>query len=214
MDKASTRQRPTQEMRREAMKERLYEATLQVILEEGWHQASTQKIAARAGVSRGAQTHHFQSKTDLLLAAIRNNVRRYQAAIDEQAEALLAGEGALRTYLDLLWDGSQEAGFLPSWVEALVAARTDSELCRQVVETDRVAIDKMRDFGRRASQQPEKADLGADLVEMTAYLLRGMEIQRGAHGEQEHMHHLFERWSRIADVVMGLDAAELDTSAL
>lgn len=208
--KKSTEQRPTQEMRREAMKERLLEATLQVILEEGWPQASTQKISERAGVSRGAQTHHFPTKTDLLLAAIQKNVRRYHQAIDAQAESLRGDEHALRTYLDFLWDGSQEEAFLPIWLDALVASRTDAALREQVVETDAKAIGAMRDFGKQSTSDETSSELAGDLMELTAYLLRGMVVQRGAHGDDEHMRRLFERWSHIVTYVTHLDDDERD----
>jgi AcrR family transcriptional regulator len=77
--------RPTQEQRTGAMRARLLEATLDLIAEEGWAQTSTLKICHRAGVSRGAQTHHFPTKDSLLIAAVREIVIRYQAELDNAA---------------------------------------------------------------------------------------------------------------------------------
>ena len=49
------------------------DATLSVILRDGWSGASTLKICDEAQVSNGAQTHHFPKKNDLLIAALKHN---------------------------------------------------------------------------------------------------------------------------------------------
>ena len=79
---AASVERQTQVERTEKMRARLLKATLEVVVEEGWGQASTQRICARAGVSRGAQTHHFPTKTDLLLAAISEILRAHQRELE------------------------------------------------------------------------------------------------------------------------------------
>ena len=48
---------------------RLLEATVDCLVEHGWSGTSTTLVSARAGVSRGAQLHHFPTKNDLVLAA-------------------------------------------------------------------------------------------------------------------------------------------------
>lgn len=47
----------------------ILEATLKCLVELGYTQTTTEKIAQKAGVSRGAMTHHFKSRADVFNAA-------------------------------------------------------------------------------------------------------------------------------------------------
>ena len=66
----STAARVPQEERSRAMRQRLLEATVDCLVEHGWSGTSTTLVSQRAGVSRGAQLHHYPTKNDLVLAAI------------------------------------------------------------------------------------------------------------------------------------------------
>jgi AcrR family transcriptional regulator len=59
-----------QQIRSVETRERLILATLDEIHERGYHAATTQDIAARALVSRGALLHHFPTRAELVLAAM------------------------------------------------------------------------------------------------------------------------------------------------
>lgn len=52
------------------MRGRLAKAAFEIIAERGHAAFRTAAVAARAGVSQGAQLHHFATKDDLVLAAI------------------------------------------------------------------------------------------------------------------------------------------------
>ena len=52
------------------MRQRLLDATVDCLVEHGWSGTSTTLVSQRAGVSRGAQLHHFPTKNDLVLAAV------------------------------------------------------------------------------------------------------------------------------------------------
>ena len=64
--------RATQEERSRAMRLRLLEATVELLVERGFAGTSTTLVSQRAGVSRGAQLHHFPTKNDLVLAAVEH----------------------------------------------------------------------------------------------------------------------------------------------
>src|SRR5579885_2239947 len=65
------RVRRTQRERSAAMRSRLLEATIDCLYEVGYSRTTTIEVAARAGVSRGAQLHHFPTKKRLVLVAVR-----------------------------------------------------------------------------------------------------------------------------------------------
>lgn len=52
-----------------ATRNQILDATLQCLVELGYTQTTTEKIAQKAGVSRGAMTHHFKSRADVFNAA-------------------------------------------------------------------------------------------------------------------------------------------------
>ncbi|MDN3722743.1 TetR/AcrR family transcriptional regulator [Roseibium salinum] len=61
--------RRTQDERSAETRRLLHQATIASLLEVGYANTSTPGIVQRAGVSRGAQTHHYPGKIDLIVAA-------------------------------------------------------------------------------------------------------------------------------------------------
>src|SRR6202000_1318791 len=62
-----TRQR--QADRSKQTRRKLMEATVECLVERGWTGTTTVLVAERAGVSRGAQLHHFPTQWELVAAA-------------------------------------------------------------------------------------------------------------------------------------------------
>lgn len=62
--------RRTHEERRAATREALLSAAIEVISEHGYASTTTNLIAERAGVTRGALQYHFASRDDMVLAVI------------------------------------------------------------------------------------------------------------------------------------------------
>jgi len=205
MDNALTNNcsRPKQAERSDAMRSRLLEATLDIISEQGWARTSTQKICVRAGVSRGAQTHHFLTKESLLIAAVQENVARYQCLMNEALAKDDAMKPDLRALFDFLWDACFEGNLLNCWMEAMVAARTDMALQHAVRDMDTRSIHAMRVLGDACVGNQDTAvrlaadSSEADIVELTIYLLRGMVVQNAVHPDHKHRTKLFEIWKKL-----------------
>src|SRR5262249_4698502 len=125
-----TAMRAPQQERSRATQQRLLEATVECLFEHGWSGATTTAIAERAGVSRGAQLHHYPTRAALVLAAVQHLAERRAEEIRSETAALpadLTGEERIDRVIDLL--ASAFTG--PLYVAALevwVAARTDPEL--------------------------------------------------------------------------------------
>ncbi len=60
---------------------RLLDATVDSLVELGWAGTTTTVIAERAGVSRGAQLHHYPTKATLVMAAVEHLADRRAAEI-------------------------------------------------------------------------------------------------------------------------------------
>jgi len=173
-------------------RERLLDATLDVIFEEGWSGASTTRICERAGVSRGAQTHHYPTKVELLLAAIERASRAHGELVSSKTEQLGPDAHPLRTFFELVWDAMLDERYSGSWLEALTAARTDPELRERVQTADRGIIDGVAEMAERLAESSERRD--RELFELTVYLMRGLVLQRGVHPETAPGLPLLERW--------------------
>ncbi|MFI6171804.1 TetR/AcrR family transcriptional regulator [Nocardia sp. NPDC051052] len=120
-------QRRTQEQRSTEMRTRLLDATIDCLVEFGYAGTTTPRVAERAGVTRGAQVHHFGSKTDLVVAAISHLAQlRAETAMREMAK-VERGDDPVAAALEFLWELHQGPLFIAT-VELWVAGRTDPVL--------------------------------------------------------------------------------------
>lgn len=122
-----TTPRKTQAERTAATRAALLEATVDALAEHGYARASTTEIARRAGVSRGAQLHHFPSKLDLVSAALDHVFAVGEAEFRAGFSARQPADRTQAAAIDELWRifrGPRHDAV----TELLTAARTDPEL--------------------------------------------------------------------------------------
>ena len=98
-----TTTRVPQEERSRVMRARLLEATVELLVERGFSGTSTTLVSERAGVSRGAQLHHFPTKNDLVVAAVEH-LTQVRGAELAAAAAAVPTPRSTRAVLDLLGD--------------------------------------------------------------------------------------------------------------
>lgn len=137
-------ERRTQAERRATTRAKVLDATIECLVERGYAHTSTRHIARRAGVTVGALQHHFESKADLMAAALQQLGDRM--ADDFLAHPPAAGEPLERVaeLLDRVWQVHRGPLF-EAGAELWVAARTDAEL--------RAAMDGVtRDFALRTAE--------------------------------------------------------------
>src|SRR5437763_10819626 len=126
---AARTHRRTQAERRAETRGRLLDATLECLAELGYAGTTTTEVVRRAGLSRGAQVHHFPTKAELVVAAVEH---LFQRRHEEFREAFADRERSLDAAIDLLWEMFQGPTF-DAWLELVVAGRTDAELRAEVV---------------------------------------------------------------------------------
>ena len=71
----------TQESRREATRKALMAAARRFFVERGYSATGTPELVAEAAVTRGALYHHFQDKSDLLMAVATDMAFEVAAAV-------------------------------------------------------------------------------------------------------------------------------------
>ena len=130
---------PKQERSRETRR-RLLDAAVDELVENGYAGLTTQAVARRAGVSRGAQQGHFPHRTTLVAEAVRHLAERQIAELGSAIEAVPTGRARVRAALDVVFE--QFSGNLFAVVvELSLAARTDPDL-RIVVRRQERAISR------------------------------------------------------------------------
>ncbi|ETD30926.1 TetR family transcriptional regulator [Williamsia sp. D3] len=150
----------TQAERTAQMRARLLDAAISCLIDNGYSGTSTQEISRRAGVSRGAQLHHFPTKESLVVAAVEHLVEQ---RLEEMLGAHASGEvPGVEVFLDA-FSGPLFYAALELWI----AARTDPALhaavlplearVNEAIHTGGAAI-----FGDRMS--PEAIEISVELA--------------------------------------------------
>ncbi|MET9699188.1 TetR/AcrR family transcriptional regulator [Streptomyces sp. NPDC006529] len=86
--------------RRQATRQKLYEAAVTLIAEQGFSATTVDEIAERAGVAKGTVYYNFASKTDLFEELLRHGVGLLTASLRTAAEETEARGGTRVEALD------------------------------------------------------------------------------------------------------------------
>src|SRR5689334_4769173 len=180
------------------MRQRLLEATVQCLAEYGWSGTSTTLISQRAGVSRGAQLHHFPTKNDLVVAAVEHLTRVRGAELAAAAAAVPHGPHRTRDVLRMLGDHFASPVFTAA-LELWVAARTDATLLSAVAPLE-------QKVGRETHRMTVEL-LGADesrpgvrqLVQATLDLVRGLGLAATITDDTRRRNRILDQWARTLD---------------
>ncbi len=152
---APTRKRRTQKQRSAATQDKLLEATIACIVELGYAGTSTTVVCQRAGVSRGAQVHHFPTKASLVAAAIE----RLFARRHHEFRQSLGSQPNLDSAFAELWK-LYTGPTLHAWMELLIAARTDPILREQLRIVDERFFEEAKLTCRRLVRLDHVDDAG------------------------------------------------------
>ena len=121
------RVRVPQAQRSAATRSRLLDAAVACLSELGYAGTSTQEVGRRAGVSRGAQLHHYPTKDHLLAAAVEHTMNQRLEQFRQAMASAPADTDRIETAIDVLW-AMFTGPACDAWVELAVAARTQPGL--------------------------------------------------------------------------------------
>lgn len=125
-------ERRRQEDRTADTQRALLRATIDCLVDYGYAGTSTRLVADRAGVSRGAQTHHYATKQDLVISAIEQLFDEQARRFTEAFERVPASERTFGRAIEVLWEIVSGPAYAAT-LEVIVAGRTDPAL-RAVVQ--------------------------------------------------------------------------------
>ena len=190
--------RVPQEERTRAMRARLLEATVELLVEKGYAGTSTTLVSERAGVSRGAQLHHFPTKQDLVVAAVQHVTEVRGAELAAAAAGLPTGARRTKAVLKMLGDHFTSPVFTAA-LELWVAARTDEALLAEVApleqrvgrETHRLTVELLSADESRPGVR--------ELVQATLDLVRGLGLANTITDDAARRHRILAAWAHTLD---------------
>lgn len=156
-------------------RQRVLEATVEMLADRGYRGATTRLVASRAGVSQGALQHHFRSRADLCVSAMSLLVNRlsreFLLAVPDIADPVERFEAIVDRLMAVYSGPTFIAG-----LELRLAARTDENLRLRLGDLDR-EVEGIFEAGAR-EMLPEWSGLpGFDpLLQLTLASIRGVAL--------------------------------------
>lgn len=201
---ARNQPRRTQAERSATTREHLLNATLDCLVELGYGGTTTTVVADRAGVSRGAQLHHFPTRASLVSAAVEHLFGGLTEEYQTGFAALPPGSDRLREAIDLLWSMFTKPRYL-AVLELYTAARTDEVLRKQVRPIAERHEANVRELARRYFPAPALCDPQGFEAALSLILdtMQGMAVSRFVHrrstSDPERLAAMYEIAARAFD---------------
>jgi AcrR family transcriptional regulator len=189
--------RTPQGERTRAMRLRLMEATVDCLVELGWAGTTTTVVSKQAGVSRGAQLHHFPSKQDLVVAAVGHLTERRRDDM-RAAAAELPETGRTRAVLEILSQQFVSPVFFAA-LELWVAARTDATLRAEVAPLERRVGRETHTYAVELLAIDETRGDNRQLVQATLDLLRGLGLAASLSDDAKRRAAVLDSWAVVLD---------------
>lgn len=175
---ASPQKRPRrpQAERRAETRDRVIQSAIASLFRSGYSATSISVVAAEAGVSRGAMTHQFPAKTDLMLAVVRS-VFEDDGVLYNESIATMSPDQWLVALPETMWRViSRPSGI--AVMEIMLASRSDPELAEKLrllqSQIDKQAhswsAQRVRDAGRTPHPDSEA------IHELFVAAVRGMAL--------------------------------------
>lgn len=184
-----------QQVRSRATQARLLDATVDSLVERGWSGTTTTAVAQRAGVSRGAQLHHYPTKTALVIAAVEHLTQRRAAELRAEADALPGGAKRPDRVLDMLVASFTGPLFVAA-LELWVAARTDKELRDALVPLEARIGREMHRLTVELLGVDERKPGVREAVQATLDLLRGLGVANLLSDDSARRRSLLTAWKK------------------
>lgn len=202
-EKPRRRRRRTQHERSAETRALLLDVTIECLAELGYGGATAQVIAERAGLSRGAQLHHFGSKMALVTQAMEHLFERRLDAFRSGFAELPRDGDLTAAALDLLWSMvSGPAGH--AYLELVIASRTDPALSEAMVAvTQRMdtqvqeAFDEL--FSPSGVADPHLFELGYNAI---FALMEGLALEKMVRPGDERLDEVLALVKRLAPLIM------------
>lgn len=190
-------ERRTQAERSGDTRRRILDAAIQLLGERGYAGLRTADVAAAAGVSKGAQTHHFPAKDDLVVAVVEHVFLRASEQARTRARRAASPDEAIKA---LIAD-AQEFFFSELFLVALdlaIQGRLQQPGENAVTELSAATRLPVEAHWRAALvDSGVPADVADDLLWLTLSIVRGLAVRRLWQHDPPRFKRLFRLWREM-----------------
>jgi len=210
---SSASRRRTQAERSEGTRKLILDATVRIMVRKGAAGLRTGEVVAEAGVSVGAQLHHFPTKRELILAAF-DYVNERSVEMCRQRVKLAKRAGNSESVINAIIADATDFFFGNGFfIEvALAHGQADVELRRVVRRSSRRSRFRAEAIWREALQgQGLPPDIAGDILALTLSIVRGFAMRRFIEDDPARRTHLVRVWRDMIRAYLG---AQLDENQL
>jgi AcrR family transcriptional regulator len=171
--------------RRAATREKILDAAVRCLFEDGYAQTTTVAVAERAGVARGSLLHQFPTRIDLILEVAQYAARRQGVLIRDGLAELPAGRERFVGSVDVTWRAFQSPESR-ALTEIIIATRHDPELATRIPDFARNFDEGIARGARRFAEAmglTEAADEAVAERQLMLVALRGLTVATSLSGE-------------------------------
>ena len=173
-------------------RDQILDAAIRCIVELGYANTTTTKIAEKAGLSRGATLHHFPSRMDIIRSAVDYRHQKRLRAFKNSVANIAVNVDRVKMAVEFYWAHVTHPMYV-AFFELSVAARYDQEL-RDILRPAQLAFDEewyntAQELYPEWQTDKEAFDLALNLSQ---HLMEGMAISYLTHARENKKEDLLE----------------------
>ena len=200
-----------QETKSQLMRTAILEATYQSFIKHGYANTTTPLIAEMANVSRGAMTHHFKSREDVIFAGVEylyeKRIAEYESLLIEATKNhnALSQRDLITQVVEALWKHFTAPAYYAR-LELILSSRTEPKLAALLERLNKDAERSAPIFFKELMPQLGKSERTAELVfDLLFFTLRGMSVSYINHHKririEQTLEHLVDSCLRLISSV-------------
>jgi AcrR family transcriptional regulator len=199
--------RRTQAERSEETQTRILKAAANLIRKRGYARFRTAEVAKEAGVSRGAQLHHFPTKDSLVVATLEYVFKQAQAQSRRRASDVNRPADLVAAVIDDAREFFFSEHFMVA-IDIVLSTSTDQSVRRQILDISRKARRPVeRAWAEALASSGMPSQLASDIVALTLSLVRGMALRTLWDNDPKWFDDLFALWRQMIKVFLSQRAA-------
>ncbi|WP_338079826.1 TetR/AcrR family transcriptional regulator [Antrihabitans stalactiti] len=177
----------------------LLDAAIDSLVDVGYGKASIADIAARAGVTRGAQVHHFRTRTELFAHVIEHLAERQTEAVQDRAAALPPSTTPAEIVVELVSAAfSGELG--KASMELFTSVGGEDDLRDNMLRAQRELTNGLLETCARLIGSDVATDRLETTFWLTINLVRGTTIDEMLRGADRRRKLMLAEWTSLAAV--------------
>jgi AcrR family transcriptional regulator len=197
-----TARRRTQAERSEETRTRILKAAANLIRKRGYARFRTAEVAKEAGLSRGAQLHHFPTKDSLVVATLEYVFEQAQVLSRRRASAV----NKPRDLIEAVIEDAREFFFSEHFMVAIdivLSTSTNQSVRKQILDISRKARRPVEAAWAEAlAANGVPGHLASDLVALTLSLVRGMALRTLWDNDPKWFDELFSLWRQMIKIFL------------